>query len=261
MSKSICILGAGPSGMMAAHAAVNNGYDIHIMDRDPDKTRRNAGVYYLHSKCDLAISSNLLQQRVIGASNMTESELLESYCKKVYNGLNVSSSSILEARYNPEIEVYNSVEAIDHLWQMYGHAVQMYEVSSMSHVLSFKDHYVGVISTIPAGILFPKSMLHGVSAYIDSAVAPIQDSFIYYNVSDTIPWYRCSAIFGSFVAEYAKEDGIKDYRKVVKVIGKEEPLPEYDWLISTGRYGAWDKSFLTDKVYYHITDELRGRKW
>ena len=260
--NTICILGAGPSGMMAAHAAVNNGYDIHILDKDPDKTRRNSGVYYLHSQCDLALSSTILHQRVIGDKDMPQEEVLEAYRKKVYGDLDVGSSSILEARYNPDIEVYNSSEAIEHLWQMYGHTIQKYTIGSMFHLKVFREDYVGVVSTIPAEILFPESNLYSIPAYVHPSTSPMQESFIYYNVSKTIPWYRCSAVFGSFVAEYSSEvDKKEEYKTVVKVIGKDKPLPVHDWLISTGRYGAWDKSFLTDTVYRHVTGELRERNW
>ena len=48
----ILILGAGPSGMMAAHAASQCGHEVRIIDQDPNRSRRNSGVYFLHDDCD-----------------------------------------------------------------------------------------------------------------------------------------------------------------------------------------------------------------
>ena len=263
MSNSVLILGAGPSGMMAAHAVAQLGLDPVIVDKDPDRQRRNSGIYYLHSSCELAISSAVLQQRVLGGSNLADAELAAAYGQKVYGTSDVSSSSILDARYQSQVTIYNAAEALDHLWQMYGHRVIKSTVDGFEQVESMSQLYSKVISTIPASVLFPHIQYAYDEAYVHASTAPVEDCFVYYNVGKVVPWYRCSAVFGLFTAEYTARERVGDYdwKRVVKVKGKSAPLPYYDWLICTGRYGAWDKGFLTDLVFTDVLGSVSKRGW
>ena len=261
--KEVAILGAGPSGMMAAHAVSQNGFRPIIFDRDPDKTRRNSGIYYLHSNCGLALESTTMQQRVLGAENLNNEEFIEAYRAKVYGDRQVSSKSIIEARFEDEVEIFNASEALNHLWDMYGGQVHtIFAIENIEDVEGLHEKYPHMISTIPASVLFPDITYDFKWAYIDAGEAPEEDCFVYYNVGSAIPWYRCSAVFGAFAAEYAFEvETERPLKKVTKVIGKSQDLPYYDWLICTGRYGAWDKGFLTDTVYWHVQQELHKRGW
>ena len=271
MSKEIAILGAGPAGMMAAHAVSQAGFQPVIYDRNPDKTRRNAGVFILHDDCGLALKSIEVDQRILGAEiYRREANKLFLTCKaynsKVYpkEKPKPTSVSIMDAMKHPRLSVFNVAEALDHLWNMYGKYVKPLEISGFADVFSLGSVYKRVVSTIPMPILFPDIEYFSTDAFVYVSEAPPEDSFIYYNVGSAINWYRCSAVYGVFTAEYANEqaalqDGhtIDKLKKVQKVIDcdRKDQLPEIPWLTLTGRYGAWDKTCLTHHVYADILTE------
>ena len=264
MAEPVLVLGAGPSGMMAAHAVAQQGLTPRIVDRNPDRTRRSSGVYYLHSDCGLALRVTLLRQRLVGNVGMSVAQLTNAYAEKVY-GREVESRSVLEVLGQSEVGVYNASEALEHLWDMYGGLVEVGEIQGLEDARYAAGSGGKVISTIPARVLFPQRVYSSVQANVHVSEAPVADAFVYYNVSPAIPWYRCAAVFGVFTAEYPEayvsEGRAGEWRRVTKVIGTDRPLPEYDWLISTGRYGAWNKGFLTDTVYSHVSEQLKIRGW
>ena len=264
MGNTVVILGAGPSGMMAAHAVAQYGLTPMVIDRDPDKTRRNSGVYYLHSDCGLALRSREVMQRVLGGEGLFPQNLVKAYAAKVY-GQEVSSSSILHAYDHPQIQVYNAVEALEHLWEMYGAYVHKDVIEGFEAVWDYQMQVGNVVSTIPARVLFPDIAYNAVYANVHVSEAPETEAFVYYNVGPAISWYRCASLFGVFTAEYPcmlKPDITRgEWRRVHKVIGTSTPLPEYPWLITTGRYGAWDKACLTDTVYRQVGEQIVARGW
>jgi len=257
------ILGAGPSGMMAAHAASHRGYHVTIWDRDPDKTRRNSGVYFLHGDCFLALDAVDVQQRVLGSDGMSSAELAAAYGDKVYgSAAKVSKVSVVGANSQTVIRGYNSGQAIARLWDLYGGQVETENISDMYEVKVALGDYDVVISTIPLPVLFPGLAVSSEQVWIKWGQAPLDEAFVFYNVNPHAPWYRCSAIFGVFTMEYAHgqvpthTEGCQ-VGQVTKVIGRHGDPIVPERLILTGRYGAWDKSFLTHTVFSHVLQELR----
>ncbi|MEK6860830.1 MAG: hypothetical protein AABY07_02555 [Nanoarchaeota archaeon] len=259
----IAILGAGPSGMMAAHAAFQCGSLVDIFDSNPDQIRRNSGVYYLHDDCDLLLDSVDIKQTILGIELLSLDQISEIYTKKVYGNIaGVSKVSVLDAIKNPTVKGYNAGQAISRLWDLYGERVREVKITNLDHVLSLLNSYDKIISTIPAGILYPDYKYESVNVLIKSSVAPLSDSFIFYNVNLNCNWYRCSAIFGIFTQEY--DYGVIEqnelncqYRMVKKVVGNGIKS-NIENLFLVGRYGAWRKSTLTHNVYYDVLEWLRN---
>jgi hypothetical protein len=258
----IAVLGAGPSGMMAAHAVSQYGHYLDIYDAAPDKARRNSGVYYLHSDCDLLLDSAVIKQGIIGAYGKTNSELAELYGEKVY-GEKIRKVSILSA-FEKEVVGYNSGQGIDRLWDLYGKQINEFEVSGIDTVHRLLEKYDKVISTIPAYILFPEESCRAVKTWIKVGKAPENEAFVFYNINPYCSWYRCSAMFGIFIQEYGfnfepEKNAEYSYHQANKVIGEGISSPYQD-LFLTGRYGAWDKSCLTDAVYHRTLEWLLAGK-
>ena len=262
----IAVLGAGPSGMMAAHAASEFGHHITILDKEPDKTRRNSGVFFLHDDCNLALDEVHLKQRVLGAfGKKNADDISRAYGVKVY-GRALPKTSIISAMRaeNANVIGYNAEQAIDRLWDLYGSQVKPYEFlgSTLSEEALF-NRYDKVISTIPAKLWYPSHAYSSVTTWIKIGTAPKDEGFIFYNINPHSKWYRCSAMLGTFVQEYGA--GFKPhmaypysyvFRTVTKVIGVDRPFPETNNLFLVGRYGAWDKSCLTHNVYHRTLDWL-----
>lgn len=253
----VAILGAGPSGMMAAHAASENRHYVDIFDKDPDMTRRNSGVYFLHSPCNLPLEPIRIRQQVLGIHNLPKEEVPNLYGLKVY-GKSVPKNSILEAMKNSETIGFDAGKALMYLWDMYGNQVQRRTIGNMEDVKDFLYGYDRVISTIPAYILFPDEKLDSIKTTIKVGTSPLNESFVLYNINPHCNWYRTSAFCGTFVQEYGFEAKIDkkvgyEYKEVTKVLGEGLKSP-YPALLLAGRYGAWKKTTLTHNVF----EEVRG---
>jgi hypothetical protein len=259
----IAVLGAGPSGMMAAHASSQYGHYVDILDWNPSQSRRNSGVYFLHDDCDLALDSHSFHQRVLGIGGMTYNDIGQAYGEKVY-GKRVGKVSVLSAIVEKEVRGYSAGQAINRLWDLYGNQIQNREIRrGMYDVEDLLGVYDKVISTIPAYVLFPEKEFDSVATWIKVGIAPPSEHFIFYNLNPHCPWYRCSGMFGVFVQEYGFDfsppenwdDTQYQYRVVQKVIGEGIVSP-FKNLLLTGRYGAWNKRILTHNVYEEVLDWL-----
>lgn len=274
MSK-IAIIGAGPSGMMAAHAASQCGAYVDIFDADPSQSRRNSGVYFLHDECDLLLGQHTrIYQTVLGIYGMSPEEIGEAYGSKVY-GQPIAKTSVLEAAKHPTINGYNAGEAINRLWDLYGGQVSILKIESFEHLISLFDKYDKIISTIPANILFPDFEYESVQTWIKVGKAPEEEAFLFYNINPHCSWYRCSGMFGIFIQEYGFkyipfENKKYSFKEVTKIIGARKTMyhqsnahledgkviSDVAELFLVGRYGAWSKKTLTHNVYYETLDWL-----
>jgi hypothetical protein len=256
----IAIVGSGPSGMLAAHGASNCGHYVDIFDRDPDQSRRNSGVFFLHEDCDLALEPLTIRQVVLGNYGMTSDQMAQAYGQKVYGQLGIQKLSIMTAMRKPVITGFSSGPAIQRLWDLYGNQVQVQSFSKLIELDDLLKEYDKIISTIPAYIWFPSFTFNNREVFIRHSEAPKHENFVFYTVNHHTPWYRCSAIDGTFTMEYdygveTEEKSGYGLRKVTKVIGKAE-LPEIPNVLFTGRFGCWDKSFLSHRVYDHVIEWL-----
>lgn len=263
----VIILGAGPSGMMAAHAVAQYGREALILDKNPDQSRRSSGVYYIHSDCDLALDPVLIKQTVIGTSIPGGPDAIaKAYGDKVY-GINSDTLklSIIEAMKQPAVVGYNSNQAVDRLWDIYGSHIQKYDVNGYGNIKeNFLDLGYEVISTIPLNVLAPEIECQWSTVTIEVGTAPEDEAIVFYNANPHFVWYRASAIFGVFTKEFnfgfepSEREGY-NYHTVRKVIGRSQDLPEIDNLFFVGRYGAWDKKYLTDTVYWETLRWMHER--
>lgn len=261
----VTVIGAGPSGLMCAHAATQFGYDIRILDKNPDRSRRNSGVYYLHSDCDLLLDEITIKQTVLGAKGKTREEIATQYGIKVY-GEEVPKVSILEALDTPVIKGYNAGQAIDRLWDLYGHNVIEREIAGLDDLYELKNdvRVAYVISTIPIQTFFPTLNFPYKKAWMKVGKSPLNESFIFYNLNKYVDWYRCSALLGTFVQEFGHDVPMRqcedhEAREVIKVIDGDRP-PEIDRVLFVGRFGSWNKRSLTHSVYYETLEWLKSKK-
>jgi len=275
------ILGAGPSGMFAAWACIQYGYDITLYDRNPEQigVGQNHGVYALWDSCDLFLSQKrLVKTGVIGAKGKVYSEIEKLYSQKVYGNQDqpVSVSKYIQGE---ELVCYNHAEAYQQILDIIGkERIRFGQVKSKTsnYSLNLMDYKVDkdiLIVTIPADQLFKNRTWPHKFAWIYHSTAPMEDSFMIYNVNEYIRWYRCSAIFGQFSMEYAdypyaegEAVDILHSKKLVKVKKVMEPsktpselyqVPDI-WFV--GRFGAWDKECLTEDVYYQVLRKLSDRE-
>lgn len=262
----VAVLGSGPSGMFAAHAAVQSGVDeVVIFDRQPDIARKTSGVFYIHDSCDLLLEGHTINQCVLGALGQSEQTVARKYGIKVY-GKPIEKVSIVDVLKNRSTYGYNSQQAMDRLWDLYKDNIEIQSFENYDEIADLLTKgFDKVISTIPAPNLFPGLIFNFEKAWMRVGKAPINESFIFYSVSPVHKWYRASALFGTFVQEFPwsipkkEKDGyqIFDIMKVIDIDNGGQ-LPEHPDILFAGRFGAWAKKELTHDVYYKTLEWLKG---
>lgn len=259
----IAILGSGPSGLFAAHAAVQSGIDdLVIFDRQPDIARKTSGVFYIHDSCDLLLERHIINQGVLGAVGQSENTIAEKYGRKVY-GKPIAKVSIIDALNRKSIYGYNSKQAMDRLWDLYKDNIEIRSFENYDEVHNLlREGFDKVISTIPAPSLFPKLTFNFEKAWMRVGTAPLSESFIFYSISSVHKWYRASALFGAFVQEFPERIPKKEKEgyqifDITKVINGDR-LPQHPDILFAGRFGAWDKTQLTHTVYFKTLEWLKG---
>lgn len=254
----VAVVGAGPSGMFAAWAAVQYGCDVKLFDRDPSiiSAGTSHGVFGLWDSCDLFLSQKqYVKCGAIGAKGLKADEVNEAYALKVYQDSSITAS-IAKYTSSEILECYNHAEAYQQILEIVGtERIFQYQVESLQDVLNLLDTYEVVINTLPAPLLFPQYVWPKKTAFIYHANAPEDESFMIYNVNDHIPWYRCSAIFGKFSMEYAqKPDNGKKHIQVTKVlpppVDPNDLVPKEIWCV--GRFGGWNKEVITEDAYWEV---------
>lgn len=260
----VAVLGAGPSGLLAAWAVVNAGHEPVIFDKNPRKPDGStAGVYYLHEPCNLPLRSRAVAIHVSGGADSEERR--RSYALKVYGD---TSTEVSIPSYNSVQTAYDGMQAMDFCWDIVGKFVNQKDIVGWgpphsASILGYAEDFQLVINTIPLNILIPEVFWKWEIATIYRSTAPADESYMMYQANLQIPWYRASAIFGQFTLEYpgtysdlpsSAESGGK-YVRVKKVVPSPDAMPEVpENVLLTGRYGAWDKNKLSHDAFYDVCD-------
>lgn len=257
----ILILGAGPSGLLAAHAAQRAGYeDIVIVSKQGRKSRLY-GCQYLHNsipgihgKYDLG---RAVEYRLIGEP--------EDYARKVY-GDSVPGGNLRTSvdEYGPDGEhlAWNLRTAYDALWDRFENHIEPFTLEGPDEAWALVQHLAPAVtfSTIPAPTLCYQPDVHFFNYQQVWAVgdAPDQDISAPYRAepftvlcnAELAPrWYRAANVFDYCTVEWPHhprppQDGVAE---VVKPLDTNcDCLPQVHRL---GRYGKWQKGYLVHQAY------------
>ena len=135
----VLVLGSGPSGMMAAHAANQYGASVDIWDKSPNIARRSSGVYYLHNDCDLLLDKVVFKQTILGKFGKTEDEVAKLYAAKVYR--QAMSEPVSISFVKPEDTAFNAEQGVNRLWDLYGDSVKRHSINNFDDALKQLDNY------------------------------------------------------------------------------------------------------------------------
>lgn len=253
---NVIVLGCGPAGLMAAHAAAMFECNVKIFSK-PRKSFMK-GAQYLHRPIPLASKKPEFEisYDLWGTS--------EGYRDKVYGP--GSSVEVSPVTLSTKHSAWDIREAYDWLWDTYGSYVQEWEVVdadvSLTPMISRLNPDL-VISTIPAYLL-----CKGGHAFSSTSIWSTDQSFhtrlgeenrvVCNGVSDT-GWYRSSWIQGWGNTEWPhdRKPPLSSERlwEVVKPIGTTCDC--YPGVVREGRYGSWRKGVLAHEAYYN-TAKLLG---
>lgn len=252
--KTIAVLGAGPSGLAVAHAAIISGHKVKIFSKG--EKSRLYGCQYLHEA--LPEMPDVMQTTVRYELWGTAKE----YRDKVYGGLWTGEVS-------PEgLKGYHKAwdirAAYDWLWKTYVESedersqfVSMHIKESLLTSMTFGADMI--VSTIPVDKIcadpFHQFVGNEIWAVGDAPdlgqLAPVTapEDTIMCNGEDAPAWYRVSKVFGIATVEWPgrKKPPIPYAAKVNKPLYTNcDCWPKINRL---GRYGAWKKGELVHQVF------------
>lgn len=263
----VVILGCGPAGLFAAHAAASLGHDIVIYSRK--RKSELHGAQYLHRNIP-----GITQESPEFSVWYQLQGTAEGYAKKVYG--EVPPDFVSPTRLLGEQPAWDIREAYDRAWKLYsGEVINVEPITP--HDIE-RALYPGgilrdaqVISTIPATQICKRTGEH-TFAYreawaigdapergIECPVSVIADSVVCDGTSD-VGWYRASNINGYRTAEWPEvsRPPISDVALIKKVVRTNCNCWGVDGFWRAGRYGAWDKSLLTHHAYWIILEALKA---
>lgn len=257
----VLVLGCGPAGLLAAHAAALAGHDVLIYSKA--RKSRLYGCQYLHAPIP-----GISEDQPVDVS-YTLDGTAEEYRKKVYgpDWKGEVSPETLEADHH----AWDIRAAYDRLWEMYGPYVQDADLSdpaTLDGVLASGQDVT--FSTIPAPLLCADPGHDFLSEKVYAlGDAPEEGQFVPWSLGaqygehgvlcngrDVPSWYRLARVHGYTTVEWPgrKKPPVEGVAEVVKPLATTCTCrPEVHRL---GRYGVWKKGVLSHEAFFVATITL-----
>lgn len=247
----VAILGCGPAGLFAAHAAVGQGADVRILSKARKSFMR--GAQYLHRPIPgLSRQPFQIDYRLDGP--------VEGYREKVYGDM--SDVQVSPETLTGVANAWDIREAYDAAWSEYSDRIIQWDAAT-AELGILPLSYDLVINTIPLNMLCHRPDEHEfrsqkiwstdyvkhIGVFEETPEAPIADNVVVCSGYEDDWWYRQSRIHGWENTEFPHNH---------KPAGKSwEVLKPIDtncdcWhrFHHMGRYGRWTKGILSDSAFY-----------
>lgn len=264
----IAILGCGPSGLVAAHAAMQ--LKIPKTVRVLSRAERSPiyGAQYLHQPIPGVFAAHDVEPEII---RYQMAGTPEGYLRKVY-GDNWDGTISDDLRDQAHV-AWDIRSTYDELWMRYADLICEYEIprnagpSGVAAVITpLLDNFNLVINTIPRPMLCMRRDHKFVNTDIwalgehPANPFPIEcaDNVIRYNGEPEPSWYRASRIHGYSTVEWPGHVPRPPIPGVVKV---KKPLRHNCncWsgsIVHLGRMGRWQNGTLVHHVYADTYEQL-----
>jgi hypothetical protein len=255
---TVYVLGCGPAGLAAAHAAVQLGEDVRIFSKR--RKSQMFGAQYLHKPIP-----GIETEEPVEIKYRLEGSI-QQYRRKVYGAAydgTVSPGTLEESHLAWDIR-----ETYDKLWALYSDRIT--NVSDIDEIWMARNrHLRPMISSIPRTRICIRPIVHtfhSVDIYA-AGEAPewgiyfsgfdhIRENTVLCNGRDTPAWYRASRIFDRVTVEWPGDSipGEQSGFRVVKPITNScNCWPE---ILCVGRYGSWTKGVLVHHAYEEANEWL-----
>lgn len=253
----VLILGAGPAGLFAAHAAENAGHDVIVMS----KARKSFmhGAQYLHRPIPGLSKSDpfTIDYELTGD--------VDGYKQKVYGGTDLRGKRVSPQDLLGSHQAWDIREAYDAAWDLYGSSVLPLELVGEPGEAASLLRWAGAdlaVSTVPAPLLCeaPGHAFAAETVWATDAaygIAPDRDNLVLCSGETDHAWYRQSRIQGCENTEYpaSKKPPVSKVWEVVKPVGTTcDCNPD---IVRLGRYGLWEKGVLSDGAYYSMEENFQ----
>lgn len=276
----VAILGAGISGLLAAWALERLNIPFLVFDKGPKEAlpRIVPGCVYLHDPCNLpasALRKATMWTQVLppGPINQIPPETYSQlYHRKIWgtsydyvqnsvDGLFVDHRTGVVGQFN---QIFSMNAALAFLYARFRNKVMIKDLGA-DDVQLLLNAGMKVISTIPMGVFAPgkpfiskptwitqmpetKRRPDGLPEFTGATAMTI------YNVDWTIPWYRASSMFGFYSVEFIEDPGgiAAKFKKIISGPRPEDIETGYPGLMLTGRWGRWQRGFLSHQTYHDV---------
>jgi hypothetical protein len=241
----VAILGCGPAGLAAAHAAVGLRSEVTVFA--PKRKTPQHGPLLLQRPIpgiNTDHPDGTIHQIVVGGSIL-------DYRYKLYGDINIGiNGDILTPHYN----AWQHRETYDRLWNLYNDRIVDDLVTPYRLSLMHNDYDL-VVSTANARTLCRNPPHHH---FVSKAVAVTPkaeyeyqpDNTIIFNADPDVPWVRSSRIFGVEVTEWPIESAPAQSRIIEKPISTGCIC--YPHVLRTGRFGAFKNEVWIDTAYNDV---------
>lgn len=258
----VLVLGSGPAGLVASHAAATAGASVEIVSLG----RRSPlhGAQYLHEPIPGVPG---IQHRTI---TTTLYGTVDGYRRKVYG--DAWKGTVSPEQFTGKAEAWDIRATYDWLWDTYSGAITPCPLDGemLPRFIPLAEFDV-VFSTIPADRLcINPSHTFGVQNVWAAGDAPEwrlvcpvrpQPETISLNGYETEGWYRGSNVFDHCTAEWPWRKGRKPPIEGIASVKKPLSTNCDCWpnIIRLGRYGKWAKGELVHTVYSEAAAALTSR--
>jgi FAD binding domain len=280
VANRVVVLGAGPAGLAAAHAATLAGRDVTVMapgDRSP-----LYGSQYLHAPIP-----GMTSQPPVRVTYRLEGGSYADYQVKAY-GRADASRMVTGSEPEEEIEfaarrtvqrlAWDIRQTYDALWSRYQPVIQRWEYKEykdLSYVLHGAGELERVYSTIPLPLLCQYRYTHvfrygtawaageapdlGIVFLRADPGAPLwYPNTIAFHAGPDVPYYRTHNVYAHRSIEWPgwqdKPDGYPTASYVKRPLWTNCDC--WPSVVKLGRYGAWNKSQLVNHVFSAVYEDL-----
>jgi hypothetical protein len=246
----ICIIGCGPSGLLAAHACSQKGHKLTIVS-DVIKQSQMGGAMYLHKAIPGLTGAEPDAQLWISKRGLST-----GYAKKVYGDEDhpVSWDQFVSGAHN----IWYMDSAYNELWRRFGRFIKQLAVTehTMDEIIR---HFDLVIATMPKPTVCYNDdhTFDSVPVWIKqkSLTGAGYPNVMIYSGLEKDPWYRKSTIHNIVSIEYAHRPTSGSY-----IAGMKPTRNNCDcWrrVMWAGRWGQWEKGVLIHHVYKQVSHALQ----
>jgi threonine dehydrogenase-like Zn-dependent dehydrogenase len=262
--QRVYVLGAGPAGLLAAHAATSKGYEVTVFSK-PDASGNVAkselfGCQYLHS-----FISGLGMQKKGEVVRYLLDGPAEGYRQKVYGAAFHGSTSVDEYGPEEDHQAWDIRETYDTLWEAYGKTAMPVEMTPALAGPLYTDAYAFVVSALPAPVLCRDMENHKFSsqrvwamgttginnAQLRAMPYTAPNMTVQCNGWRDKAWYRAATVFGYSTLEWpeGRKPPIAGVAAVSKPLSTDCTCWQGKRSMRVGRFGTWTKGVLVHTAY------------
>lgn len=267
---TVLILGAGPAGLLAAHAVRSHtNEEVVIVSKDARKSRLY-GCQYLHAYIPPATYGEITQRAGVPVEYRVRGDA-DSYGRKVYGPDYAGHTSADEYGSAEPHKAWDLRAAYDKLWDAWSDGIVPVTVEGPDEMAGALEYYRPelVFSTIPAPVLCHEPRSHYFNSQEVWAVGDAPDQgvrapfrpapfTVECNGEPAPRWYRAANVYDYCTVEWPAhprppQEGVTLVQKPLET--NCDCFPEVKRL---GRYGKWKKGYLAHHAYADAYEAVRN---